>query len=173
LCSVALRQSLGFRISSKYQDLERFLQQGVEEHQTLEYKPRGLLVKQDDSVIKPEKEHQVLGFTALAKTVAGFANAEGGLLVLGVKEEDERHGGVVVKKRPGPLSPLPLSVTREVIENQLRSKIQYPVDDITIVSVSVEQEQGQGTIYLIDVPQSIRAPHRVEELWYFQRYNFL
>ena len=152
-----------------YSDLDAFLQQDIEENQNLEYKPRGMLVRQDDSIIKSPNRWDVVGFSTLAKVVAGFANAEGGLLVLGVEELVEWYDKVPIKKRPGPISPLPISVTREQIENQLLAKIKQPIAGITIVPVYPD---ATHVIYLIDVPQSIQIPHRVDELFYYQRVNF-
>lgn len=154
-----------------YPDFEQFISESIEEHQTLEYKPRGLLVKQDGSIIKSSNPRDIVGFLALAKSVASFANSEGGLLILGVKEKPEKHNGIVIKVRPGSISPLPPFVTREMIEDNLIAKIQYPVEGITIVSLR-KSTRSKYFVYLIDVPQSIRAPHRVNELYYYQRYNF-
>jgi hypothetical protein len=154
-----------------YQDFVSFLRQGVEEHQTLEYKPRGLLVKQDDTIIKPKFPQEVIGFTALAKSVSGFANAEGGLLILGVNERPEKYRGTLVKIKPGAINALPISITREMIENQLLAKIQPPIEGIKIVPLR-SSPRSKKVVYLIDVPQSIQAPHRVNELYYFQRINF-
>jgi len=154
-----------------YKDFLHFFQQGVEEHQTLEYKPRGMLVNQDDTIKKSSNPRDIVGFLELAKSVAGFANAEGGLLVLGVKEKPEKYKGEVVKIRPGVISALPLNITREMIENELLAKIQYPIEGITIVPLR-SSARSSNFIYLIDIPPSIRAPHRVNELYYFQRYNF-
>jgi predicted HTH transcriptional regulator len=152
-----------------FQDFEAFLQQGIEEHQNLEYKSGNLLVDRNGSIIKAKNRWDVIGFSALAKTVAGFANAEGGLLVLGVEEEDEKYDEVVIRRRPGSVTPLPISVTKESIENYLQAKIRQPIEGITIVPVYPDKTH---VIYLLDVPQSIRGPHRVDELFYYQRYNF-
>jgi schlafen family protein len=154
-----------------YADFEAFIRQRIEEHQNLEYKPRGLLVRRDGTVIPTFNPREIIGFSALAKSVASLANSEGGLLVLGVKEKPESHKGTVVKIRPGTVTPLPLTVTREAIENHLLSKIQYPVEALTIVPLR-KSPRSKAFVYLIDVPQSHRAPHRVNELYYFQRYNF-
>jgi hypothetical protein len=153
------------------QDVRDFIFQGIEENQNLEYKPRGLLVKGDNTILSASDPKQVIGFSALAKSIAGFANAEGGLLVLGIKEKTQRFKGTTVKVRPGPISPIPPSVTREMIEMQLATKIQFPIEGINIFPIRVGIRSNYS-IYLIDVPQSTRAPHRVNELYYFQRYNF-
>ena len=100
-----------------------------------------------------------------------MANAEGGLVVLGVREKPERFRGNVVKIRPGAVTPIPLTVTRESIEANLLAKIQYPIEGITILPLRWTP-RSKGFVYLIDIPPSYRAPHRVHELFYFQRVNF-
>jgi len=154
-----------------FSDLKRFVSERIEENQNLEYKPRGLLVKADDSLVTSTDPRQVIGFSALAKSVVGFANAEGGLLVLGVKEKTQKYKGTTVKVRPGPISSIPPTVTREMIETQLATKVQFPIEGISIVPIRVGIRSNHS-VYLIDVPQSIRAPHRVNELYYYQRLNF-
>jgi hypothetical protein len=152
-------------------DLRQFVSERIEENQNLEYKPRGLLVKADDSLLTPMDSRQVVGFSALAKSVAGFANAEGGLLILGVKEKAQKYKGTTVKVRPGLITPLPPTVTREMIEMQLATKIQFPIEGISIFPIRTSVRSNHS-VYLIDVPQSIRVPHRVNEQYYYQRYNF-
>lgn len=154
-----------------FDDLRQFISQKIEENQNLEYKPRGLLVKADDSLVTSTEPRQIIGFSALAKSVASFANAEGGLLILGVKEKAQRYKGTTVKVRPGPITPVPPTVTREMIEMQLATKIHFPIEGISIFPIRAGSRSNHS-VYLIDVPQSIRAPHRVNELFYYQRYNF-
>jgi len=154
-----------------FSDLKRFVSERIEENQNLEYKPRGLLVKQDDSLVSSTDPRQIVGFSALAKSVVGFANAEGGLLILGVKEKAQKYKGTAVKVRPGAISPVPPTVTREMIETQLVTKIQFPIEGISIVPIRIGVRSNHS-VYLIDIPQSIRAPHRVNELYYYQRLNF-
>jgi len=154
-----------------YAHFTQFLAQGVEEHQNLEYKPRGMLVKKDDSIVSSSNPRDLVGYTALARSVASMANAEGGLVVVGVREKLERFKGTVVKIRPGAMTPIPLTVTRESIEANLLAKIQFPIEGITVVPLR-RTPRSKGFVYLIDVPQSDRAPHRVNELFYFQRTNF-
>lgn len=154
-----------------WDDVLSFLSLEIEESQNLEYKPRGLLVNQDDSIIKPKKLQDVVGFVELAKQVSGFANAEGGLLILGIKEKVENFNGQIIKKKPGELKPLPPNITREMIELRLYSLIQHQIENLLIKGITNPTDANQ-TIYLFDIPQSLLAPHRVNEIYYFQRYNF-
>lgn len=151
-------------------DLRGFLKRRVEEHQTLEYKPRGILVLQDGSLIRPTNRYDVRGGAALAKVVASFANAAGGLLVLGVKEKVTKSRGVAQKIYPGQLTWLPETVTREYIEDQIAAHISPPLEHLTVTPVRNPRRTLEA-VYLVDVAASLRAPHRVGELFYYQRNN--
>ncbi len=141
-------------------DFINFKKQNLEENQNLEYKAGKLLYLRKD-------------YQKLAKMVAGFANAEGGLLVLGVTEHEQKDKKTkqVIRIRPGAVDGLPIIINKEIIENNLVNLIQYPIEGIIIHSVR-KSIKSQKVVYLIDVPQSIRAPHRVAENQYYQRYNF-
>ena len=149
-----------------YDDLVAFVQQRIEENQTLEYKSKGLLIGKDGRIVSPKPPKPKEGWMGLATTVAGFANAEGGLLILGVAERKTRdQKGNIIQVHPGSLSPLPVSITREEIENHLTRLIQYPIDRLAIRAIR-QSTESKGVFYLIDIPQSARAPHRVNEQWY-------
>jgi hypothetical protein len=53
-------------------DVRQFISQDVEEHLNLEYKPRGLWVDKQDHVLSPKDPRDLVGYSALARTVAGF-----------------------------------------------------------------------------------------------------
>src|SRR5437016_3366568 len=93
-----------------YADFEKFLQSEIEENLNLDYKSGLLIVGWQRSHIvnnKLDNNKSDKGFSDLAKTIIGFANAEGGLLILGVQELPEVINGVRVKVRPGAVEPLP------------------------------------------------------------------
>jgi len=155
-----------------YADFQSFLAQKLGEHQTLEYKSGEVVVLMPDGKLKyPTDPRDIFGILEIAKAVAGLANAEGGLLVLGVRQKPEKHGKAIIGILPGAIKGVPGHITREVIENVLRAKIQYPVEGVTITAVR-PSDRHRWFVYLIDVPQSTRPPHRVNELHYFQRHNF-
>ncbi len=161
--------------SITYSDFENFLRSEIEENLNLDYKS-GLLIigRQRSNIVnnKLDNNKSDRGFSDLARTIVGFANAEGGLLILGVQELPEVINGVRVKVRPGSVEPLPLGiVTKEMLENKIRALIQFPLDDLRILPLKLPN--NQDFVCLIDVPQSVRAPHQLSsDKVYYQRRNF-
>ena len=86
--------------------------------------------------------------------MVAFANAEGGNLVLGIRETSERPA------RPDEINPLPnCHDLAERIRYVARDCIEPQIPSIEVVGVSSDDE-GAG-IVLIRVPPSRMAPHRV------------
>ncbi len=159
-----------------YDDFKAFCGRRLDENQTLEYKSGELLVGYKGEYIRNgrlDKARAHEGFIKLATSIAGLANAQGGLFVLGVKEVLVRDpNGQIIGKRPGAIYPVPDSIIqKEMIEDKLRELIQFPIDDLTILPLRTTK-RGMQSIYLFDVPQSVRVPHRVNQSEYPQRYNF-
>ncbi len=161
--------------SITYSDFENFLQSEIEENLNLDYKSGWLIIGRQRSTIvnnKLDNNKSDKGFSDLARTVVGFANAEGGLLILGVQELPEVINGVRTKVRPGSVEPLPLGiVTKEMIESKLRALIQFPLDDLRILPLRLPN--NHEFVCLIDIPPSVRAPHQLSsDKVYYQRRNF-
>ena len=158
-----------------FEDFKNFYRLKLDESQTLEYKSGELLVGYQGRHIQNgvlNKGEANEGFIKLATSIAGFANAIGGLFLLGVKEIPVKRKGQTVRKRPGALYPVPDDIiSKEMIGSKLRELIRLPIDDLTILPLRTTRK-GNHSVYLIDVPQSIRVPHRVNELVYPQRNNF-
>ncbi len=158
-----------------YSDFENFLQSEIEENLNLDYKSGWLIVGRERMNIvnnKLDNNKTDKGFSDLAKAIIGFANAEGGLLILGVQELPEIINGVRTKVvRPGAVEPLPLGiVSKEMIESKLRALIQFPLDDLRIVPLRLPN--NQEFVCLFDIPQSVRAPHQLSsDKVYYQRRN--
>jgi hypothetical protein len=88
----------------------------------------------------------------LAKDVAAFANHVGGLLVIGVREQQLR----AVELTPVSLADDPVSRYRQI----LAGRITPHVRDVSISVREVPGQPDQG-IVLIAVPRSLLAPHAV------------
>jgi hypothetical protein len=158
-----------------FEDFNNFYKLKLDESQTLEYKSGELLVGYQGKYVRDgilDKEEANKGFIKLATSIAGFANAIGGLFILGVKEIQVKKGGQTVRKRPGAIFPVPDNIiSKEMIGSKLRELIRLSIDDLIILPLRTTKT-GNHSIYLIDVPQSFRVPHRVNELDYPQRNNF-
>jgi len=134
--------------------LEAFLESAIEEGLNLDYKDIA-------AAENPDK---------LSTIISAFANAEGGLIVLGVAEKeefDEREH--VVRIKPGRIAWGSKSLTREKIESMLIDRIRPWVTGLRIHTIRNEAEEA---VFLIDVPQSMRPPHQASDKRYPLRYNF-
>ncbi len=134
--------------------LKGFLDRGIEEGLTLDY-------KHIQAVENPDK---------IATSVTAFANSEGGLILLGVEEVKERdEKGRTVRIRPGPITWGLKSLTRERLEALLIARVRPWVQGLRIFPVRSEAEE---VVFLVDVPQSPRPPHQAPDRRYYIRYNF-
>ena len=142
--------SSGFTIDM----LDAFLSMRQEENVNLDY-------KLTDAIRDPDK---------LVRTCAAFANAEGGLLLLGVEEAiDQDEKGQTVRIRPGKVVWGPKSLTRERLESIFVSRIHPRISGLRIHPIRNEQD---GVVFLVEVPQSVNPPHQTPDGKYYLRYNF-
>jgi len=134
--------------------LDAFLESAIEESLNLDYK--GIAAGAN-----PDK---------LSTVISAFANAEGGLLVLGVNEKEELdERSRVVRIRPGRITWGPKSLTREKLESTLIDRVRPWVNGLRIHVI--RNEAGEA-VFLVDVPQSMRPPHQAFDKKYYLRYNF-
>lgn len=94
---------------------------------------------------------------ALAEEIAAFANAFGGVLLLGVRETRQEDG---TRISAGLGDPIPaVAECADRLESSLRDVIDPPLSILDVRSLKVNDE-GAGFI-IIKVPQSLSAPHGV------------
>src|SRR2546423_8080181 len=87
-------------------DVEAFAKQDVEENQNLEYKGGGFTATPDGKRLihasgKGKSTPKEAYLDKLARSVAAFANAEGGLLIAGITERERKVRGATVRIVPG------------------------------------------------------------------------
>jgi len=135
------------KISTK-EDLQRLVDEEIQESLTLDYKA-------SPSLARDEKSRD-----ELCKDVTAFANATGGQIIYGIVEKDKKP----VKVDDGS------DLSREWIEQVIDSRVEPRLDGLVITPVPV----GSGRhAYVLTIPQaSGRAPHQAPDKKYYKRQNF-
>ncbi len=133
-------------------DLERLIEEQLQESFSLDYKRSDALSKSDN-----RKKDE------LAKDVSAFANSAGGQLIYGIEED----GHVPTRIDDG----VDISeITKEWIEQVLSTTVQPKIDGLRIQQILLSEGRAA---YVITIPQATsRAPHQARDKRYYRRYNF-
>jgi len=135
------------------------------EYDWLEFKGSRAL----DLTLDGVQQHDVL--QELGKQVSAFSNSGGGVLIYGVKDPREEitvdDGGVslIIK---GKIS------TKEWLEDVIPGQVDFPLKKFNVYVIrrsgpESQIEEGKG-IFLIDIPDSVNAPHQsVRDRRYYAR----
>ena len=135
-------------------DLQRLIDDGVEESQQLEYKAAAALVN--------NTHHK-----DIAKDVSAMANASGGVIVYGVKE----HNTAEKKHLPEAITPIKRNeFSKERLEQIINSNISPKIEGIVIHPITLEQ--ANEVAYVVEIPQSQTAHQSLKDYIYHRRYNF-
>ena len=133
-------------------DLLSLIKDAVGESLTLEYKQCAALGLDD----KRKNE--------LSKDVSAMANSAGGTIIYGIEEDGHRPIALQSGFDPSEIS-------KEWIEHVLNSRIQRKIDGVVIRPVPLSQNSGR-VAYILQIPQSDRAPHQAHDKRFYKRYNF-
>ena len=136
----------------KKADLQRLVDEGLEESLTLDYKASPSLSRDGKN---PEE---------LCKDISALANSAGGQLIYGI--EEDKTAGKPSKVDDGVIDP---KITKEWIEQILNSKVQPRMDGVRIDRVDMETGKFG---YVITVQQSQIGPHQAPDGKYYKRFNF-
>jgi hypothetical protein len=129
-------------------DLQRLIDDEIQESLTLDYKASASLAK--DS--RPRDE--------LCKDVSAFANSAGGQIIYGIEELNAKP----TKIDEGS------SFTREWIEQVIDSSVQPRIEGLVITPIPLDNGRH---VYVLTIPQaSSRAPHQAPDRKYYKRQNF-
>jgi len=136
------------------EDIIRFISQKIEENVKLDYKDIRAYDNTDE----------------LAAHVSSFANSEGGLIVLGISEDEIKdEKGRTIRIYPKGPTWGEVSLDKEKLENKLAARIAPPIAGLTIKPIRNEKSE---VIFLIDIPKSDFAPHMSSDHKYHVRTNF-
>lgn len=133
-----------------WEDVEKFVRGvGKDERSLFDFKAAGAARE------KPS--------TKLCKCISSFANTEGGLVLLGVREDKSDAAQHALE---------PVAEGKEAVEHRIQAGIEPTIQGLKIEPVRSDQR----AIYLIDVPQSNNPPHMLVadrgDCRYYIRRNF-
>lgn len=133
------------------EDLQRLIDNEVEESTILEY-------KSSFAVQSPKWREE------LAKDISAMANSNGGTIVFGIKQKDIGNGNAIAHR----LTPIPSSeMTKDKLSQLLSSNIQPIINNLEITYISESQEGGY---FIVEIPQSNTAhQNRLTHIYYKRR----
>jgi Putative DNA-binding domain len=134
--------------------LQSYIDNFIEEGQSLEYKAAAALKRTDG------------GMNEITKDVSAMANSAGGVVIYGVKEYDEKEK----KHLPEKIDPLDRTeFTKEWLEHVINN-IEPRIKGLLIHPVPLASGPNDVT-YVVEIPQGTTA-HQARNLRYYRRYNF-
>ena len=133
------------------EDLQRLIDNEVEESTILEY-------KSSFAVQNPKWREE------LAKDISAMANSNGGTIVFGIKQKDSGNGNAVAYK----LTPIPSSeMTKDKLSQLLSANIQPIINNLEITYIP---ESMEGGYFVLEIPQSNTAhQNRLTHIYYKRR----
>jgi hypothetical protein len=132
-------------------DLQRLVDEGLEESLTLDYKASPALTRDSK------------GPDELCKDVTALANSAGGQIVYGIEEDKVTRKPSRVDE--GVADP---KIAREWIEQILNSRVQPRMNGVQ--TSRIDMENGRFG-YVITVPQSQTGPHQAPDQKYYKRFD--
>jgi predicted HTH transcriptional regulator len=136
-------------------DLLALIQGKIQESVRLDYKDSRSLQRTDAR----KKE--------ISKDVSAFANSAGGVLVYGIREDEQGHFPEAIDDGVDPNE-----ITKEWIDQVIASTIQRRIDDVRIKQIALTATRSGRVAYVVSVPQSPRAPHQANDHKFYKRFEF-
>ena len=131
--------------------IESLINNEVEESINIDYKAGEALDKAD----KKKAE--------ISKDVSAFANSNGGIIIYGLNE---------LNHKPSSISFIDGTVfTKEWLEQIITSTIHRTITGLKIFPLRKDGDIKK-TIYVVQIPESISAPHMAKDKRFYRRYNF-
>lgn len=137
--------------SYDFETIKSFIENEIEESIHIEFKSAGALSKKDGQ----KKE--------VSKDVSAFANSDGGIIIYGIEEKNHKaHNFSFIDGN---------EFTKEWLEQIISSTVNRNIPDLKIFPI---RNNGiiSNTIYVVQIPSSLDAPHMARDKKYYKRFNF-
>lgn len=131
--------------------LQSLIDNEIEESIHIEFKRAEALSKKDSA----KKE--------ISKDVSAFANSDGGIIIYGIEEINHKASNFSFVN--GNI------FTKEWLEQIISSTIFRTIQELTIFPIRFNS-QIEKSIYVVQIPSSLDAPHLSKEKRFYKRYNF-
>lgn len=131
--------------------LNSFIENEVEESIHIEFKSGEALSKSDSK----KKE--------VSKDVSAFANSDGGIIVYGISEKNHKANKFTYVDGK--------VFTKEWLEQIISTTIKRNIDGLKIHPIRNNGKIDES-IYVVQIPSSINAPHLSRDYRFYKRYNF-
>src|SRR5262249_6394336 len=130
---------------------------GTEENLRLEFKSGCLFEEQKEKIA-----------TVLTKEMSAFANCEGGIIVLGMRENKVKRGRNVASELDGIN---PSQMPRDQLQQLLEANLRPPLPGIRVIAVQLSGSRQGRCVYVIYVPKGSTA-YQAKDCLYYNRSEF-
>lgn len=135
-------------------DIQTMIEDSAQEGLQLEFKHGAELLRRP--------EHRDRQDAEFIKDVTGFANAEGGVLIYGINEQEQ--DGIKVAAALAPVPDGSLSV--EALSQKLRALSAPPITNVQITEI---RTPDGGKIVVLEIPTGATAHQNLKDCRYYQR----
>jgi hypothetical protein len=138
------------------QDIQSLIDNKVEENRHLDYKAPSILKS-------PQR---------FSEWVSAFLNAEGGLIIIGVHEDQPGKKDKIYERiLPTRIEFVPREYTKERIEQLIHSNIRSDSRPVIGVHPVRDDADPSKAIYLVEVPEGDSPPYQAADDKYYRRLN--
>jgi hypothetical protein len=131
--------------------IQSLIDNEIEESIHIEFKRAEALSKKDS--VKKE----------ISKDVSAFANSDGGIIIYGIEEKNHKASNFSFINGK--------EYTKEWLEQIISSTINRTIQDLKIFPIRYDSKI-EKSIYVVQIPSSLDAPHLSREKRFYKRHNF-
>ncbi|MDO9187590.1 MAG: ATP-binding protein [Bacteroidia bacterium] len=136
-------------------DIESLISNNAEEGIHLEFKDAKAFFKGQSE--KKDCKHEI------GKDVSAFANSDGGILIYGLTEDNNRQASAI--------SYIDSSIySKDWLQQVIESNIERPIPDI-FIHIIQNPKNPTEQIYVVKIPESANAPHMAMDKKFHRRNN--